>query len=120
MRIILGNTIEYSSFWQFFLECIALALVIVGYYMYMGIVAVGEWTLYLISRIHIRRRKRPPSHVMTADSDEELIIHNCNTCLEELTCNNAPYGNEDSPCKDFIPEDWQDHIYSNGDWIRNR
>lgn len=57
---------------------------------------------------------------MAIASDEELIVHDCGTCLLRLMCRAVSYGNEDSPCKEFIPTDWQDHIYSNGDWMINK
>lgn len=40
----------------------------------------------------------------------------CTKCLSKSVCDVAPYGNDTSPCKEFIPTHWQSHVYFNKKW----
>lgn len=49
MKIII-RSIEYNSVWEFLEGCIFFMLIMVGYYLYMGMVLLGEAILYIIGR----------------------------------------------------------------------
>ena len=53
MKITIGKLeIVYDSVGKLLLECITLTLIIGAFYLYLGIVAMGEAALYLISKIY--------------------------------------------------------------------